>query len=272
MDPVVVPYNLTLPASFDLSLLGIKGLTGSASGSAGISGAGTFNLTVTMGWFTPTLNYLSAKVETTMATALQIKAAYSDGGAFKAKLGEVQTVVVPFVIAGLPFVIRVPVQIFAKVEGETTLDASISKLISLEFIYDKSTTGWQTPILDLNQPVNWSLGATVKGNTGLGIDVVPSVSVAEVVGISSTLEFTAISAKGTAEFTAGNAKTTGICSGTNPLRVYSGIGISGDASILGFSNTLFGPLRGDMVWLNCWLEIDCGRKNFRKGKSCEESM
>lgn len=250
-DPAVYPYSVDLPASFDLATLNIPGLTGSAGGSVGVSGAGTINLTVNVGWFINSMKTFSAKLDATMKAQIALTASYSDGGLLKAKLGEVQTVVLPFTIAGLPFVLRVPVSIFAKVGGKATLSAGASKYLSLEFAYDEDKAGWQTPVLDVEQPVTWSLEATLEGDTGIGVDIAASVTVAEVVGIAPRVELTAIAAKGTAVFSAGDSKTTGICSGPNPLRVYSGVGVAVDATVLGFTTTLMKETRWDKDWFTC---------------------
>ena len=247
--PVELPYELTVPVRQDLGVL--PGLTGTASASIGVSGTARLSMRANHGFFTTTLDHFEASVDSTVAGEVSMNARYTDGGALKAKIGEISAIEVPLVVAGVPFVVRVPVQVFVKVGGTAGIDASFSKTVAVSLAYDATSKAWAAPVFALDDPLQWRMRAQFTGDTGIGADVGPSISVAELVSVSAPVELTAIAVSGTASIEASQDEPLAACSSGTPLRASSGIGISLRASIAGLDLPLVDTRRAELTWLTC---------------------
>ena len=111
---------------------------------------------------------------------------------------------------------------YVDLEAELDITAWAQKVLNFELTYQHST-GWQTPVADIYQPIEWRTDINFEGRAEAGIKLTEAIKVAGVAGPSFVVKLGLLGVEGKASVTVGSMFADPVCDVS--IRVYSVIGL-----------------------------------------------
>lgn len=127
-----------------------------------------------------------------------------------------------FMAGPVPITTSVQPRGYVDLEAELDIVAWAQKVLNVELTYT-SATGWQAPVADIYQPIEWRTDINFEGRAEAGVKLTEAIKVAGVAGPSFVVKLGLLGVEGEASVTVGSMFPDPVCDVS--IRVYSVIGL-----------------------------------------------